>query len=1109
MVSNFNILVKKLDKFIKRYYYNLIIQGIIYFFAGAGVLFLTYILLEYFGYFSSIIRGILFYSFLFISAFIIVRFIIIPLLRLYRIGKCIDDEQAAKIIGNHFKGVVDDKIVNVIQLSKFLEKNKSNIDLLLAGINQKSSKLIDVKFESVIRYKDNLKYISWAVIPVIIITGMLIINPFIVVEPAGRIIKYDTYFERPAPFNIIIENPSLKAFQNEDFKLDIRIEGAVFPEKVEIGFDQVRYLTQKEAKNKYSYNFTNVQRSVNFKILAGGFVFGPYELVVVPRPVINNFVIDVTSPEYTGIEQKSFQNYGDLNIAEGSSINMKFNTRFAETVVLEINDDKNILEEKGPGIFDFNIEVYEGFKYSVYTGNEYTDEGDSLEYNINIIKDQYPEIFVNSHQDSVLLSHIFFTGQVRDDYGFDKLTFNYRVSDIKEDYNYNDFYSIDIPIDKKATNQTFTHHFDLKASNIKPGHTVEYFFSVWDNDQVNGPKKTTSRKFSYHVPGKDEIARQAMQEYQEIGEELTQSAAEISKTRDEIEELRKQLLDKEQLGWEDKEVFKSLLDKHEDMQNRLEELAEKKKKSETRYEQFNERSEKMKSMQEEMQRIFDEALSDELKELFEKISLELDKMGRDEMYEHLEKMDFEMSHFENQLERVLEIFKMMEFQNMLKESLESIDRITEDQSELFDKISETQEIVESDTERQKSLSQDFENLSDLLDELGKKNENLNSPQNIPDTRDVQHNIDYDLSKALEMLMNNDIENTLDQQQRSLDGLDQLSEMLKNFQNSLFQQELAEDARLLRQLLQNLLKTSFNQEKLMKQVQNININDPRYVEKIQEQRKIYDDLKIIEDSLIALSKRQIHVRSFINREIAEINMNIEKAIPDLINRRRNVAARRQQFVMTHVNNLALMLNESLQNMQMEMAMQQGFGDPQQIGVGEPSLQDIIDMQEQANEMLESIRQGHQQESGETGEQMSLSEQLARMSLQQEQIRNELRKVTEKLAKELNISTRELDQIQRDMERTEMDIVRNRINRQTMIRQDRILSRLLEHDRALMEREFEDERVGNVPEFYELSNPEDFFEYNRVRNQQIEMLRKNQIHFNRYYNNLVEQYFIKFN
>ncbi len=1107
MEANVNILLQKLDRFIKRYYKNFIIRGGIYFIATGGILLLTYSLLEYFGYFSSLIRGILFYSFIIITVFVFIKHIFIPVLKLFRIGKVLDKETAARLVGKHFRGVVDDKILNVIQLHRFLEKDQMNVNLLLASIDQKSKELVKFKFDEVIKFSQNKKYLLWAVIPVIVIVLLSFISPFIIYEPAKRIVRYETSFERPAPFSISIKNDSLRTFQNDDFKLRFEIVGDILPETAQISYDGVEYRANKENKSHFDYSFNNVRGNKEFFIVSEGYHFGPYELDVVTKPVINNFLLEVNSPHYTGIEDETYRNYGDIRVAEGSEVKMHFNTRYTESMELRIGERDIDMEQIDKGEFKYNTIAYESLKYKVLTSNEHTKAGDSLENRVEVIPDRYPEIAVEQYEDTVLLAHKFFSGNIRDDYGFSELKFKYRIFDDhqKERGSYQESH---IEIDEDSKTQTFNFHFNLDTLDISPGQNVEYYFAVWDNDQVNGPKKTKSRDFYYRIPDHKEIAEQSMKTYEDIDEEISTNISESSQTRDDLEKLRRDLLDRENIGWQEKEQFKELLEKHENLQEKINELSQQKRESELRDEQFREQDEKLKKEQERLQEEFENAISDEMRELFDQISDELDKIDRDEMFKYLEEMEFEFSQFEHQMERLRELYKMLEFRNLLHESVQKTDRLRERQEELMDQLEREGEYAgDEGIDKQEDIKENFDDLEEFIEQINEKNRELGQPQNLPDTRDVQHNIDYDIQKALEELMEGNMQDAHPHQQETADGLQQLSDILEDFRQSLFQDELAEDAQMLRQMLENLIKTSFNQEDLMEEVRRVNINDPRYVEMIQEQRKIFNDLEVIEDSLEALSKRQVHVQSYINREIAEINMNIEKAIDDLIERRRNHARSRQQFVMTHINNLALLLNESLQDMQMEMAMQGGFGDKDESGADMPSFDDIIDQQEEVNQMLEQIREGHEPEPGETGEEMSLSEQLARMSTQQEKVREELRKLTEEFKKDLDVNTRELEQMQKEMEQTEMDIITDNITSQTMIRQERIITKLLEHEDALVEREQEEKRVGEVPEFYELSNPEEIFEYNRERRSQVEMLEKKNLEFNRFFNELIEQYLIK--
>ncbi|MBL7893497.1 MAG: hypothetical protein JNL63_12760, partial [Bacteroidia bacterium] len=95
MSTNYTILITKLDEFIRKYYKNQVLRGLLYCIAGGLLFYLGITLMEYFAHFNTGMRTFLFYSFLSINTFIVTRLIILPLLKLNRLGSVISYEQAA------------------------------------------------------------------------------------------------------------------------------------------------------------------------------------------------------------------------------------------------------------------------------------------------------------------------------------------------------------------------------------------------------------------------------------------------------------------------------------------------------------------------------------------------------------------------------------------------------------------------------------------------------------------------------------------------------------------------------------------------------------------------------------------------------------------------------------------------------------------------------------------------------------------------------------------------------------------------------------------------------------------------------------------------------
>ena len=220
-MSNYDskILIQKLDEFIRQYYKNQLIKGVIYFTALVLVAFLTTVILEFFGRYNSLVRGVLFYTFLTFSAYCLSKYLLIPLAHLYRIGKIISYRQASQIVGNHFTEIKD-VLLNTLQLNEESKLHKSN--LLEAAIEQKTSKLKPISFNAAIDLRNNLKYLRYAVLPVLVYVLILIVSPSMISDSGERIIKYNQTFAVNAPFNFELKNKILEVDQFNDFELKVK-----------------------------------------------------------------------------------------------------------------------------------------------------------------------------------------------------------------------------------------------------------------------------------------------------------------------------------------------------------------------------------------------------------------------------------------------------------------------------------------------------------------------------------------------------------------------------------------------------------------------------------------------------------------------------------------------------------------------------------------------------------------------------------------------------------------------------------------------------------------------------------------------------------------------
>lgn len=1116
MEDNYSLLIRKIDEFIRKYYKNRLLRGILYSVAALAAFFILIIGLEYFSWFSPAIRTIIFYSYLLSAAIIFGMFIINPWLKLRKIGNLISYEQAAAVIGSHF-GEVKDVLINTLQLKKASNSDIESRDLIEASINQKINKLKPVPFSNAIDLKENRKYLKYAIPPALVILLTLAIAPSLVTAPSKRIIFHNSTFEKPAPFSVEILNDTLTAMQQEDFTLKIKLHGDVIPDELLLNTGNAIYRMEKENTVRFSHTFRNVQRRITFSLQSGDYRTKEFSVNVLPRPIILSFVIDADYPDYTGRKAETFSNTGDITIPAGSRLTWKFYLRDTREVYFNLAGARHIISQPQSNAATITAQLHETTPYSVKVANEYFRSPDSLSFTINIIPDLYPDISVEEYSDSLYINRLYYKGDIKDDYGFSRLAFCYIVKKSGEEDESKNPEIIEIMYDKNAMQQVFYYFMDMSSLGLSPGDVVEYYFEVWDNDFINNYKSTRSKVNAFRVPLLEEIEKQKEERNSDIKKRMEQAIEQSRKMKLQIDNLNRKLLEKEEIGWQEKQQLQQLLQKQQDLQNNIQEIQQENQQKSTLEQQYREMDPVILEKQLKLEELFNQILPDEVKKLYEELQKLLEKVDKEKVQDMLEKMKMNHEDIEKQLDRDLEMFKQLEFEQKLQETIDKVNKLAEEQQRAAE---DTRNADRSEVEKQKTeqenLNKQFDNVRNDLNELQKLNAELTDPNKMEDTDELEESIEQDMKDSKEQLENSNGKNAAKSQKSASEKMQQLGSKLQNMQQDMEEENNAEDIETLRQILENLVDISFGQEELMNQLVTIGVNNPKYVQAIQEQNNLKDDLRMVEDSLIQLSKRQSAIQPFVIREISAIDQNMAEALQALNNRTVPAAKSKQQYIMTSVNNLALMLAESMKEMQSNMSFG-GSGkskaqcnNPKAGGGKSGKMKSLRQLQEQLNKQLGEMKNsmdksGNKQ--GQRGDRM-MSEQLARMAAQQEALRKQLQEIGEEMQEQGTGVEKGIKQMLQQMEQTETDLVNKRITRETLMRQQEIVTRLLESEKAEQQRELDQQRESNEGQEKFNTNPAAFFEYKKLKSKETEMIRLVPPALKPFYKKKANAYFLSF-
>lgn len=1111
-MSSYQLLIDKLDLFIRKYYTNKIIRGTLITTAICVALFLIYAFLEHEFYLSQGGRKILFFSYLTLFIGSASYFILNPAIRYFRLGSTISHEQAARILGDHFHDM-QDKLLNVLQLKNAASTQKDNA-LILASINQKADKIKLIPFRQAIDLGQNKKYLKYALPPVMLLLFLLFAAPSLIKDSTYRIINNNKHFERAAPFSFEFEHESFEVVQFDDFRLVVNVEGKQLPNEAFIKVDDYEYRLNKEDADTYTHLFKNVRSDTKFSVYSGKYGSEEKVIAVLPKPKMVDFQVVLSYPRYTNRGSEVLQNSGDFSVPEGTIAEWKFDTKSTDNISLTFgNNEPELLESTGSVSYNYKKSIYSDAAYQVALHNKRVKSGDSLSFFINVIKDQYPQISVDVLQDSIEEHMYYFVGNASDDYALTKLQFvfqhlNENGGVIKEGT---------LPLDVRISPQIdYDYVLDIRQYELKPGDKLNYYFEVFDNDGVHGAKASRTSVMAHQKKSLEELKLAEEANEEEIKDKLKEGIEESRRIQEELQKLRDKLLQKEQPDWQDRKELEKLLERQKQLQQNLQDIQDANMENIQNQQEMQSMTPEMMEKQQRLQELFEETVNDEMQELMNQIQELMQELNKEQSIEMMEEFQMNEEQLENQMERLEELYKQLEVEKELNEAMDKLEELSQKLDELSKETKEESKTSEELQKEQQDINKEFEELKEQMDETFEKNESLDQPQPLSnDMPEQMEEVSDELNESQEQLEQQQNQKASEAQKKASDKMKQMAASMQNEMQAGQAQQMNEDIETIRQLLENLVTLSFDQEDLVGHINRTVVNTPRYVELLQEQMRIKDDFQVVQDTLEALAKRQPDIETYVLDKVSEVKHNLSGSLDQLEDRKKPEANQSQRTTMKNLNDLALMLSESMEQMQQQMAgMMAGSQMCQNPGqkpggkgkTGKVPSDKISEGQEKMSEQLQKMmeqQKGKAEGSGKGNSSKDFAEAAARQAA--------LRKALQDLAKEQQEqgqgASDQLQQIMEEMNKQEIDLVNKRLDNEMLMRQQEILTRLLEAENAQKERELDNKRKSETADENTREFPPSIEEYIKKRKALLEQYKYASPEMKPHYKKLVDEYYKK--
>jgi hypothetical protein len=947
------LIYQKLELFIRKYYTNELIKGLL-FFIGLGLLYLLVTLfIEYFLWLKPVGRTILFWTFIAVELGLVVRYIFFPIFQLTKIKKGIDYNQASVIIGNHF-GEVSDKLTNFLQLSN--DANSS--ELLLASIEQKAKSLQPIPFQNAVSCNGNKKYIPLAILPILFFGFFYLSgNSKMITQSLNRVVNYQEQFTPPAPFEFIIVNKNLTTQEGTDYTLQVKSVGNVVPENAMVYIDNESYFMESSKVGVFEYTFSKPQSDILFHITANTVSSKDFELKVVQVPTISNFEMNIQFPAYLNRNSESIQGTGNAIVPEGSKVSWKIKTQATDKVEWTDFKTKSTFTADNDG-FNWTKVIIQNTDYQIITSNENVVNFEKLNYQIAVIKDQFPVISVNNVPDSLKVDENVIVGQISDDYGLSKLQIIYYPANAK------DRAIKKLLLVKKDVFDQFVFSFPGNLS-VEQGVSYEYYFEVFDNDALHNFKSSKSTVFAERIQTVQEKQDELMQDQNRNINGLQKSLKTQDKQLADLDKLQKSNKEKSSLEFRDQQKVDDFIKRQKQQDEMMKQFT---KKMDENLDKI--KSEKNDEFKEALQKRLEESQKDLEKnqKLLDELQKLNDKIQQEELFEKMEQFKQVSKNQAKTLEQLVELTKRFYVEKKAEQIADKLDNLAEKQEDLSEKDDK------NTAEEQDKINKEFDAIQEDLEELDKENKELKAPMDIPMDKEQEKAIAEDLKKAKAELQKDNKAKAKPKQKSAAKKMKEMSGAMEESRAGGEREQMEEDLAMLRQVMDNLLSFSFSEEDLMDRFKKLKRGAASFNKYLKTQQDLRLQFQHIDDSLFAMSLRNPMLSEPITKEIGNAYYNMEKAVEYLVESNVSRGISHQQYTISSANKLADMLSDVLNSMQMSLSGS-GQGKPKpSSGKGEMQLPDIMMKQKGlGDKMKDGMKKGEESgkkegegKDGESGE-----------------------------------------------------------------------------------------------------------------------------------------------
>jgi hypothetical protein len=1084
--------------------------------AVAAALLLVVPVLEAIFRFSSTGRWILAISSVVIAGLVIFLGILRHGISLLLFKRYPRDEALASKVGQRVPSILD-RLLNALQLGKLLRDNREGYshDLALEAVDRVARDLEFVDLRSVER-NVGIKRAAKIMIGAVLVTAVAYIAGSGTLSASlHRVSNPSKDFPRPLPFQLLVTPGDTKALKGDTVQVKIAVQGRM-PAKIRL-FTQAD--SRKEADDYnlladrdsvFRFALGPVRESMKYWAESGPVAAGPYRLTVRERPFIRNLQAKVIPPAYSKLPVTfSEANVGDITALKGSKVELfvETNMDLAEGwMEIEAADDSlarqnlDVLGNRLHGSFT----VMDDFEYRIRMADpEGITDRDPIWYRVTGLLDRDPSVRIIQPPGDVEITEQMLLPllvEAEDDFGISRMALRYHRASIAdpEDLSLDDYDSRTLAYKVDDDGLTRCDElWDLSPMDLLPEDEVSFYVEVWDNDQVTGPKSARSDVLKVRFPSLDDLYAQTEDQQDNMGSDLSETLKAAQELSQAMQEITDEWKRNPEMTWEEQQRLQDVMKRQEELAKTVDDIAQQMKEMAQSIQENSLFTEETLQKYMELQDLFQRVATPELKEAMRKLAEAMQKQNPEELLKAMENFQLTQEQFQKQLDRSLNILKQMELEMKMDELAKRADDLLKRQEAVNNKLDSTsdsqsmkdlasqEDKMSSDME---SLEKEFQKAQDMAKDLMKQ-----TPQEMQDIDQfLQQEQLPSQMQTMSSMMSQSSGSCKKRGQKISNSLNQLSQMMQQAKQNIVQKKMDQLLAALERETANLLRLSFNQEDLMDSAEDLPVSSPQFDALAERQQDVRSGLQRVADSVYAIARETFFISPQLGAAMGQAMQKMDEGIDASNQRDGRKLSQQGHAAMGALNKAALLMQQSAD--QMSKSCSSTGGEEMMKKMSELSCQ-----QEGLNQNTMSLFQGN--EGQYSMEQLS---EMKRLAAQQAQIQQQLGNLAQN-AKETQETLGRLDEVGKQMGEVVNDLKDMNLNERTLQRQEKILTRLLDAQRSVREREYSPKRQSKTGEDIVRMSPRMQNPHTDAESLRQDLLKALEGHYVRDYEQLIRQYF----